>query len=184
MENQLKTQDKLLLQARRQFWARGYSNVSVRQIASAAGVDVALISRHFGSKLGLFQATLQGAFALGDAIPKDAEAMVEMFVLLFKATPRGGEAPSSMLMLLTNAHDDAVGGLVCGAFQDEFHRHIVAITKSETQAALFFAVLLGISVAEKTLHLQGIGAPSSKLYEAQLRHMMTAALTFQHGDMT
>ena len=41
------------------FWSKGYSNVSVREISNAAGVDVALIARYFGSKRGLFEATLE-----------------------------------------------------------------------------------------------------------------------------
>ncbi|MEM6901379.1 MAG: helix-turn-helix domain-containing protein, partial [Pseudomonadota bacterium] len=65
----MKTRDKLLLHARRQFWANGDSHVSLRQIASAAGVDVALISRHFGGKLGLFEATLDGAFSIFETPP-------------------------------------------------------------------------------------------------------------------
>jgi AcrR family transcriptional regulator len=44
--------------ARRRFLAEGYDRVSLRSIAEEAGVDVALISYHFGSKKGLFGAAL------------------------------------------------------------------------------------------------------------------------------
>ena len=182
MEKRLSTQDKLILHARRQFWSHGYSNVSVRKIALGAGVDVALISRYFGSKLGLFQTTLNGAFALGTSPPSDATALVEGFVKFFTETPRGGTEPSSMLMLLTNAHDEAVGDLVRNAFQDEFNAHLVEIIGCEERAALFITVLLGMSIAEKSLHLKGIGEPTGEKYEAQLRHMMVAALTFEQAD--
>ena len=44
--------------ARRRFFADGYEGVSLRSIAAEAGVDVALIGYHFGSKKGLFGAAL------------------------------------------------------------------------------------------------------------------------------
>lgn len=182
METTLNTRDKLLLQARRQFWAHGYSNVSVRQISAGAGVDVALISRYFGSKLGLFQATLDGAFSVGDPLPEDAIAMVEGFVTLFLTGPRGGIEPSPMLMLLTNVHDEVVGDIVRNLFQTEFYDHIVGIIGSHQRAAMFVAVLLGVSMAEKTLHLSGVRDRGAPKYEAQLRHLMQAALGFASDD--
>jgi AcrR family transcriptional regulator len=182
MENLMTTQDKLLLNARRLFWSRGYSNVSVRQIASAAGVDVALISRYFGSKLGLFKATLEGAFEWDEMTVVAQDDLVEGFLNLFVHAPRGGEEPSVIHMLLTNAHDQDVAEVVCSAFQGEFYDQIVAVTHSKERAAMFVSVLLGISVAEKTLHLPGIAEPTSKKYRTQLRHMMRAALNLPHND--
>ena len=52
------TRDDILAVARRRFFAEGYDAVSLRSIADEAGVDVALIGYHFGSKKGLFGAAL------------------------------------------------------------------------------------------------------------------------------
>lgn len=49
---------RLLDAARQQFAANDFHGVSMRSIAAQAGVDVALISHHFGSKDGLFAATV------------------------------------------------------------------------------------------------------------------------------
>ncbi len=179
MDSSLTTRDKLLISARRQFWSRGYSNVSVRQIATLAGVDVALISRYFGGKLGLFKATLNHAFDISGLSIDDQNSLIETFLRIFVEAPRDGENPSSMRMLLTNAHDDDVGALVCDEFQNTFHKKIASILGSEARAALFLAVLLGVSVAEKSLHLPGIGAPTSKEFERQLRHLMKAAVDYK-----
>ncbi|BAL90388.1 putative TetR-family transcriptional regulator [Actinoplanes missouriensis 431] len=54
------TRKALLDAARRRFAADGYASTSVRDIASDAGVNVALISRYFESKEGLFRACLRG----------------------------------------------------------------------------------------------------------------------------
>jgi AcrR family transcriptional regulator len=176
MEKRMTTQDKLLQSGRRLFWARGYSNVSVRQIASSAGVDVALISRYFGSKMGLFKATLDGAFDWRGMAVASQDDLVEAFVTLFVQAPRGGADPSAIQMLLTNAHDQDVAGVVREAFRSVFYDQIVAVTKNEARAAMFISVLLGMSVAEKTLNLPGIGDRHSEKYKSQLGHMMRAAL--------
>jgi AcrR family transcriptional regulator len=49
------SQQRILAAAEELFAASGYEGTSVRQIAQKAGVPVALISYHFGSKLGLYR---------------------------------------------------------------------------------------------------------------------------------
>ena len=61
MMKPLTTKEKILETARQLFWTRGYSNVSVRDITGAAGVDAALVSRYFGGKQGLFEAVLRAS---------------------------------------------------------------------------------------------------------------------------
>jgi AcrR family transcriptional regulator len=53
------TRQDILAVARRRFLADGYDRVTLRSVAAEAGVDAALISYHFGSKRGLFAATMQ-----------------------------------------------------------------------------------------------------------------------------
>jgi AcrR family transcriptional regulator len=48
--------DRILDAAEELFAEHGYDGVTLRRIATAAGVDVALASYHFGKKLDLFQA--------------------------------------------------------------------------------------------------------------------------------
>ena len=58
------TKDLILQVARQLFASDGFNSTSVRQIASAAGVDPALIHHYFKSKDQLFLATLQVAVDL------------------------------------------------------------------------------------------------------------------------
>jgi AcrR family transcriptional regulator len=53
------TQDPILDAAERLFAGRGFYGVSVRNITQAAGVDVALVSYHFGAKRALFTAVFE-----------------------------------------------------------------------------------------------------------------------------
>lgn len=50
--------DGILRAALRAFAHGGYEGTNLRRIAADAGVDVALIAHHFGSKLGLWKATV------------------------------------------------------------------------------------------------------------------------------
>jgi AcrR family transcriptional regulator len=171
------TRDKLLFHGRALLWRYGYSNVSLRRIAQAAGVDVALVSRYFGSKRGLFDATLQGAF---DVPPlTDAHSVVEIVVQLFITHPRDPEQPSILHLLQMNAQDSEVGAAVRSALDAQLQSRIEIALGCPARAALLTAVIMGMSVAEKSLHLSGIAPCDTPAYEAQLRHMLQAALSFQ-----
>lgn len=52
------TRERIREAARARFLAEGYQSVTLRAIAAEAGVDVALVSYYFGSKQGLFAATM------------------------------------------------------------------------------------------------------------------------------
>jgi AcrR family transcriptional regulator len=76
--------------ARRRFLADGYQAVTMRSIAAEAGVDVALVSYFFGSKRGLFGATMaleaNPALVLADALPGDLNALPERILRALIAT--------------------------------------------------------------------------------------------------
>lgn len=54
-----KTRERILRAAERLFAEHGYDGVSVRRIAASAGVQIALLSYYFHSKLGLYRAVFQ-----------------------------------------------------------------------------------------------------------------------------
>lgn len=176
------TRDSLLLHGKRLFWSLGYSNVSVRTVAMAAGVDVALISRYFGSKRDLFEATLAGIDQIDPSDYPNAEALVDVVVGIFVAAPRSVMDPSAVSMILMNAKDEEVGERVREVYRDKWQAALETIIGGPERAALFTAVMLGFSVAEKSLHLDGIRAPHSADYERQLRHLLNAALAYEAGE--
>src|SRR5215207_7438800 len=53
------TREAIRAAARERFSAQGYDRVRMRDVAADAGVDVALVTYHFGSKDGLFAAVLE-----------------------------------------------------------------------------------------------------------------------------
>lgn len=174
------TRANLLTEARRMFWTRGYSNVPVREIARAVGVDVALISRYFGSKKGLFLATLETAFDEADLADGSLEHLMDGVIAAFVNAPRDGSEPSIVQLILMNSNEDEVGQIVRDLHAKKMQSKLAALIGDEAKAALFMAGLLGLSVAEKTLRIKGIATPGTDEYVAQLRHVMQTALTF--GD--
>jgi AcrR family transcriptional regulator len=96
------TRQSLLDAARRRFAADGYAATSVRDIATEAGVNVALISRYFESKEGLFRACLRGT-------------VDELKETVFTGGPRElaarmagahSKAPHQLLLLLRSSGDE------------------------------------------------------------------------------
>ena len=81
------TREAIVEEARRQFGARGYRDVTLRGVAQGAGVDPKLVLHYYGSKQGLFAACvelpvapeviLEGVFA-GDraGIPERAAGLL------------------------------------------------------------------------------------------------------------
>jgi len=60
-----RTRTAILAAARAQFTETGYDGTGLRAIAGRAGVNVALISRYFGSKDGLFLAAIVPHLGMG-----------------------------------------------------------------------------------------------------------------------
>ena len=179
MDPDLTTKERLQRAAKAAFWARGYSNVGLREIARAAGADVALIKRYFGDKLGLFSATLDRAFDTSALPQTNGADLVEAVVHLFSIASRDPNDPSIIRLILMNAHDAEVGALVRAAHGQQMQSYLERVIGDPNRAALFMSVILGASVAEKSLRLQAMAPLGSSGYAAELRYMLQAALAYK-----
>lgn len=76
-----RTADKIVAAATELFARRGFTAVSVKELADAAGVNIALISYYFGGKENLYTVVLERQFAVVsevlDAINKEALSPIE-----------------------------------------------------------------------------------------------------------
>ncbi|MEM7440083.1 MAG: TetR family transcriptional regulator [Pseudomonadota bacterium] len=169
------TKSALVHNARLLFWAKGFSNVSLRQIATAAGVDVALISRYFGSKVGLFQATMTELPVFDLENLPNPDAFVEIMVENFATAEREDPTPSPVTFLLANMNDDEVGDMVRADFQANWHGPLTSLMGDASKASQFTAALLGFSIAEKSLKLDGIAHHQSDAYKEQLRSFLSGS---------
>ncbi len=102
------TRRLLLDAARRRFAAEGYTAATVRDIATDAGVNVALINRYFTSKEGLFEACLAG---VGDELGREAEQDVTLEriphdIAARLAGPHAAQYRNQLLLLLRSSGDE------------------------------------------------------------------------------
>lgn len=71
------TRQAILSAARQAFAERGFDGASIRQIATSAGVDPALVHHYFGAKDKLFLATMDSPINPADVIPKVIEGGID-----------------------------------------------------------------------------------------------------------
>jgi len=104
------TRQHVLDVARRRFLANGYQAVTMRAIATEAGVDVALIGYFFGSKRGLFGATMaleaNPALVLAEALPGDLNTLPERILRALIATWDDPQRSAPMRVLIAGAVAD------------------------------------------------------------------------------
>lgn len=181
MSQPASTKENLLQAARNLFWTRGYSNVSVRDITTAVGVDAALVSRYFGGKRGLFEATL-AQIDRWSALDSDADDLLTNAVNSFAQPydPKKDRA-NAFSMLIVNINDPEVGddvrALVQQGLADPLAHKLDGSLRQE-RAAMLLAVLFGAALMRKNFQLQGMADKSPDDIAIQIRHLAQAALRF------
>ena len=181
MKKTLSTKEKLLISARKLFWARGYSNVSVRDLTKDAGVDVALVSRYYDGKLGLFKASIDGAFDWPELFAASDGQFKDIVVAKLADSLEQTEENSAVKMLILNSMDPEVGDYVREAAKNYLivpMQTMLGGTKAREQVALFLAVMIGASMMRNNLQVDGIANTSRLNYERQLRYLADAALSY------
>jgi AcrR family transcriptional regulator len=103
------TQRALIRAARRRFATLGYRATTVRQIATDAGVNVALINRYFVSKEGLFEACMmRTADELDSQNARRSKSIEEGIARLVSHVVNAPDSddPLQMLLMLRSSGDD------------------------------------------------------------------------------
>lgn len=179
MTKAVTTKDKLMDAARTLFWTRGYSNVSVRDITGVAGVDAALVSRYFGGKQGLFEATLAEippweALEAGpeDLLAKAAESFAHPF------DPET-DAANVFTMLIANVIDPEMGGKIREMVQQKLADPLaekIGGANAQDRAAALLAVLFGMALMRKNFQTRALAEKSPDALRAQIMRLGQAAL--------
>lgn len=121
------TRERIRTVAREAFLASGYPRTTLRAVAAAADVDVALISYYFGSKQGLFAAAMtlpvSPASVLSQVLSGDPNRMAEQVVAAVIATWDDPELGEPLKALITAAIQDAT---VLRALREYVEQEIIA----------------------------------------------------------
>ena len=163
------TRDAILAAARERFAEHGYDRVRMRDVAADAGVDVALVTYHFGSKDGLFGAALE--------MPEP------MAALMADVLEHGGidDFGERFLGRVLEVWDDEVAGGALVALVRSAMSHPPATVRlrefvqaellariaerldvpdAEQRAALFGSQLIGILLYRHVLHVEPVASMS------------------------
>jgi len=174
------TREELLRAARRRFIAESYENVGLRDVARDVGVDVALVSRYFGSKEELFRQVLQKNEQKFKAEVPAADLPEYLVALMTEADPAtDGEHVEKMLISLRSASSPVASRLVREAIQDDVLEPLAAILdgdNAEMRAGLVLAILMGTTVLRTVMAVEPLceGCPDAmrerlvRLFEAAL----------------
>ena len=109
-ERDAETYDRLLAAGARLFAARGFKDVTVREICRAARANVAAVNYHFGDKLGLYrevlgkaietmQATTEAARQAGAGLQPEQQLRAYVRVFLQRVVAQGGDSWIHQLMM-------------------------------------------------------------------------------------
>jgi AcrR family transcriptional regulator len=102
-----RTKEAIAAAARRQFAERGYAGTTVRSVAGEAGVDPALVMQFFGSKDGLFTASVRWPFDPATEVPSvvgdDPSTVGRRLVALFVRTWDADSGRNPIVALLRAA---------------------------------------------------------------------------------
>mgnify|MGYP001186295599 CR=1 FL=1 len=161
----------------RLFAQRGYAGTSVRDIAGDAGVDAALVIRHFGSKEGLFLDAMRLEFA---GLPLDGP-LDTLGERLVRALLDADEQVRGMYLALVRASDAGdVSSTLRAAHESDFVAPLARLLTgpdAELRARLAAALIGGLFYALWIVEdRELLATPHDELarrYGALLQHLLT-----------
>ena len=202
-KNAAATRDAILAAARARFLEDSYDSVGLRDIASDAGVDVALVSRYFGGKEKLFVEVLGKKEP--DWLPPGTPA-AELPTLLTTLFMNHDEAEHRehaeyLLIILRSASSPKAAEIVRDALRGGVLEPLAACLDGEdadARASLAMAVWMGATMLRTIMTVEPlnrhgcevVGGRLAALYEAALREaaaggqghaLCTAQATVQAG---
>jgi AcrR family transcriptional regulator len=183
------TQRALVRAARRRFATEGYRATTVRQIAADAGVNVALISRYFSSKEGLFEACMaRTSDELDTGSSARSSGLDHVIERLLAHVVSGPDAdnPLQLLLLLRSSGDESAD-LIRRKTLERFTRGLAGAAgwKADDpdtapillRAQLAIAMGMGVIMLRTSAVVEPIASASPDELTSALRETFTILLT-------
>jgi AcrR family transcriptional regulator len=150
------TRARILTEARSQFGERGFDRTTIRSIASAVGVDPALVMHYFGNKADLFAAASRAAITFPDLTGVTPDQVVDRVLPLFVQV-WGPDGPFLPLLRSASTNRAAADALL-SVFVDQVAPALAAVVPDQPaqRAALVGSQMLGVAVARYVLGIPPI----------------------------
>lgn len=183
--------DDILGAARTLFGERGFDGTTLRAIASAAGVDVALVSYHFGNKDQLFAAAmnlpLNPVDVIGAVLDQGLDGAGERLVRAFLAAWEDVEMGSAMLAMFRSAASNEQAAAAFGQFVSHGilgrYRAAIAGPDAERRALLAATQMVGIALLRYVLRVEPLASTPRETVVADVAPLIQRLLTgpLDHG---
>lgn len=160
------TRGRIVVAARAEFAESGFDSVSVRAIASRAGVNAAMINHYFGGKAGLFREVvalpIDPAQVLADVVPGPREQLGRRLVLGVLGVWENPDTRAAMLALYRSGLADPAR---FRPIREYLAGEVLAGLagpgdQGRRDAALLMSHLLGLVMGRYVLALPELCAPS------------------------
>ncbi|WP_158702932.1 TetR family transcriptional regulator [Allosphingosinicella vermicomposti] len=161
VRNAAVTREAILAAAWRRFLNESYDNVGLRDVAGDAGVDVALVSRYFGGKEGLFRAVLShGKEEKFDGLT-DAGALAARLAAMAteQAPDEDGHNMERLLIILRSASSPVASSIVRSAFSADVLEPLAALIGGEgaqQRASMAMAVMMGTAIMRSIMAVETV----------------------------
>jgi len=164
------TRAAILAAAREAFAERGYEGASIRQIATSAGVDPALVHHYFGTKEQLFTATVQPPVDIAEVFPKlfegELDTLAERLLTMFMSIWDHPVSGPAFEALLRNALTNRISArLIREFFTVQIQRRAVARlagiidpAEARLRATLVASQLFGLAVVRYVLKFEPLAS--------------------------
>ncbi len=154
------TRAEILRQARLQFGAQGFDRTTLRAVAHASGVDVALISHYFGNKRGLFLAATDFpadpdvvlSFVADCPIDNLGRRLVEA-VLGVWDSDLGPALAARFRTAMSDTESDTLRDLLLGVVAAPLRRRLADADHLELRISLFAGQLAGLLLTRQLIGL-------------------------------
>ena len=165
------TRERILEAAIEHFSRRSYEETGLREIAAAAGVDVAYVHRTFGSKKRLFADAVSAAVKPTELFEGSPENIPVTLAWDVVAT-RGTRAKGLDIILNSMASREA-GPIVRDFYANEAVKPLAEkLGVSEMHAALIAALITGVATLRNVVGLAPLGEPAGGDLERLLAHLI------------
>jgi AcrR family transcriptional regulator len=150
-EQRRRTEARILDAATQVFFAAGYERTTIRAVASAAGVDAALVMHYFGSKQELFRRVIDAA-SVPEVSGAPGQAAEQILATLADRLASEPVASLSVLRsMLTNPEAASAVSAGMARYQAQIAQAIPAGDAS-LRAAIISAIILGVTVSRHLIN--------------------------------
>lgn len=170
------TRTSILAAARRAFAQAGYDGASIRGIASAAGVDPALIHHYFDTKHGLFAAAVQFPVDPSAVLPvllaPGVDGLGERLVRFFLSLWDDADDASPFIALIRGAvsHEESAGLLREFITREVLGRVAAAVDQPQPdlRAALVGSQMVGLAMARYVIRIEPLASADAETIVAAI----------------